>query len=334
VSRASNLLASERRSTAEEFMRGLSYSYFAQRKLRMTLPKTRLSIVLAFLWFLPASIRAQSPRDYLNTPVHAATIQLGFLKSNTETASASDLALPNNVAVSRLGVASLLWSFPLGDKYGGVEVTGGYTDVKSSGPFGQAETTGFSDPGLTFHANLFGAPALRKEQFAAAIPQTYMSVHFTMNPPLGSYDSDSGVNTGANRWAFIPLVNLDITRDKGVSWFDLYASGRFFTSNDAFQGNNQLSQNPLGKVSAFYSHNIGTRWWAGFGANYDNGGKTYINSISQRNAANGFQPSISLSRARTIWKFRVTLKYELTGTTPHAAPTNSVFVVRLAGPIF
>ena len=297
-------------------------------------PTTPLSIVVAFMMFFPVSTRAQSPRDYLNTPVDAAVLQVDFLNSNTETASASELPLPNSLAVSRLGVATFLWSFPLADRYGGVAVTGGYTEVKITGPLGEMKSTGFSDPSMTFHANFFGAPALRKDQFAAAIPQSYMSVHLTVNAPLGSYDSDSLVNTGANRWAFTPLVNLDITPDKGVSWIDLYASGRFFTDNNAFQGNNQLSQNPLGILSAFYSHNIGKRWWAGFGASYDNGGETFINSIAQHNAANGFRPGFSISRARTIWKYRITLKYELTGTTPHSSPTNSVFVIRLSGPLF
>ena len=299
----------------------------------MTLPLPRtLILAVVFLMFFPVSTRAQSPRDYLNTPVDAALLQLDFLKTNTETASASDLPLPNYLRVSLIGSASLLWSFPLDDRYGGVQVTGAY--IKVTGPLGQIEAKGFSDPGITFHANIFGAPALRKDQFAKAIPQSYMSVHLTINVPLGSYDSNSTVNTGANRWSFHPLVNLDITPDKGVSWIDLYAAGRFFTDNNAFQGNNQLSQNPLGTFSAFYSHNIGKRWFAGTGASYDNGGKTYINSISQRNAANGFRPSFLISRARTIWKYPLTLKYELTATTPHSSPTNSVLSLRTAIPIF
>jgi hypothetical protein len=302
--------------------------------MTLSLPKTPWNIVVAFLTFFPLSTRAQSPRDYMNTPVDAALIQVDFLNTNTETASASDLALPNNLAVSRIGSASLLYSFPLAGRYGGVAVTGGYIKVKVTGPFGQKTTTGFTDPGLVLHANIFGAPALRKDQFATAIPQSYMSVHLTVNAPLGSYDSNSGVNTGANRWSFYPLVNLDITQDKGVSWIDLYAAGRFFTNNNAYQGHNQLSQDPLGIVSAFYSHNIGKRWWAGFGASYDNGGDTSINGISQHNAANGFRPSISISRARTLWKYRLTLKYELTGTTPTAAPTNSVLSLRTAISIF
>jgi hypothetical protein len=139
------------------------------------------------------------------------------------------------------------------------------------------------------------------------------------------------VNTGANRWAFNPIVNLGITPNKGASWFDLYAGARFFTNNNAFQGNNQLSQNPLALFSAFYSHNIGKRMYVGIGVSYDNGDETYINNIPPRNSANGFRPGFSISRARTIWKYRLSLKYELTATTPRAAPTNSVLVIRLWG---
>lgn len=293
-----------------------------------------LCIVVAFVTFLPVMTSAQSPRDYLNTPVDAASFYLDSANTNTETAAGSDLPLPNNVAVSHLGFATVLWSFPLAGRYGGLGVTGGYASVKVTGPLGQISKSGFTDPSITFHANIFGAPALHKHQFAEAIPKTFSSFHLTVNAPLGSYDSHSPVNTGANRWAFYPLMNLSVTLDKGVSWFDIYAGARFFTNNNAFQGNNRLSQNPLVVLSGFYSHNIGKRMFAGIGVSYDNGGETYINNVPQRNAASGFRPGVSLSRARTIWKYRLTLSYELTGTTPQAAPTNSLLSIRLSGPLF
>ena len=315
-------------------LRGL-VRLFAQVKGWMTLPlpKVALTIVLAFIILIPATTNAQSPRDYLNTPVNAASFFLDFVNTNTETSTESDLSLPNNVAVGRHGVATILWSFPLFNRYGGVSVTGGYTSVNFTGPQGKISSSGFSDPSVTFHANIFGAPALRKDQYAEAIPKSFSSFHLTVSAPLGSYDRNSPLNTGANRWSFNPIVNLSITPDTGVSWFDVYAGARLFTNNNAFQGNNQLSQNPLVTFSGFYSHNIGMRWYAGIGVSYDNGGETYINNIPQRNAANGFRPGVSLSRARTIWKYRLTLRYELTGTTPRAAPTNSLLSIRLSGPL-
>ncbi|MGA7242199.1 MAG: transporter [Terracidiphilus sp.] len=297
-------------------------------------PKTPLAIVAVFLAFFSVTTRAQTPRDYLNTPVNAAAFFFDFVNNNSETAAESDIPLPNNVTVIRVGVATILWSFPLAGRYGGVAVSGGYIGVKVTGPLGEVSNSGFSDPSIAFHANIFGAPALHKDQIAQAIPKTFSSFHLTVNVPLGSYDRNSPVNTGANRWAFNPVLNLSITPDKGVSWFDLYAGALFFTNNNAFQGNNQLSQNPLVTFSGFYSHNIGKRMFLGAGVSYDNGGESYSNNIPQDNAANGFRPGVTLSRGRTIWRYRLTLRYELTGTTPDSAPTNSLFAVRLSGPLF
>jgi hypothetical protein len=307
---------------------------FARQKRWTTLPSTPLRIMVALAALFPITMRAQSARDYLNTPVNAASGFLDFINTNTETATESDLPLPNNEAVGRHGFATILWSFPLFNRYAGVAVTGGYISVSFTGPLGKISKSGFSDPSATFHLNIFGAPALRKDQYAKAIPKSFSSFHLNVNAPLGSYDRNSPLNTGANRWSFNPLVNLSITPDKGVSWFDLYAGARFFTNNNASQGDNQLSQNPLVTFSGFYSHDIGKRMYVGVGLSYDNGGETYINNVPQRNAANGFRPGVTLSRARTIWKYRLTLRYELTGTTPRAAPTNSLLSIRLSGPLF
>jgi len=236
--------------------------HFAERTFWITPTKTPLSIVVALVTLFPVTTRGQgapAARDFLNTPVNAGSFFVDFLNNEAEIVAASDPPLPNNETVSRLGLATILWSFPLGNRYGGVSLTGGYTSVKGTGPLGNVEASGFSDPGITFHANIFGAPALNKDQYAQAIPQSFSSFHLTVNAPLGSYDRNSAVNTGANPWAFNPLVNLCITPDKGVLWIELYAGARFFTHNHAFQGNNQLSQDPLGIFALHYSHNIGKR---------------------------------------------------------------------------
>jgi hypothetical protein len=294
-----------------------------------------LGIFVAIAAIYPPATRAQgapSARDFLNTPVNSAAIFVDYLSTNSETAADSDLPLPNNEAVTRLGTATILYSFPMDGRYAGVQVTGGYAKVKITGPFGEVETSGLMDPAIGFHANIFGLPALEKEQFAQAIPQNYMTFHFTVNPPLGRYDRDDPVNTGANRWAFNPLVNLDLTPDEGVSWFDFYAGGRFFTDNNAFQGNNQLSQHPLAIFAAHYSHNIGKLMWVSVGVYYDNGGETFINGIPQHNSANGFRPGASISRA--FGPFRVTLRWENTASTPHAEPNNFLLSLRVSTLLF
>jgi hypothetical protein len=166
----------------------------------MNLPRTPLNIatafLVAFLTFFPTLASAQSApaREFLNTPVNHARFFLDFVGSSGETAAESALPLPNNESVSRLASASLLWSFPLGDRYGGVALCENYARVKFKGLHGSAETSGFGDPSITFHANIFGAPALSIEQFPHAVPQTYLSFHLTVNAPPGSYDPNSSVN--------------------------------------------------------------------------------------------------------------------------------------------
>jgi hypothetical protein len=301
----------------------------------MTLTKASWIIVVALGTLFPVTTWAQgapAARDFMNTPVYAGSFFVDFLYNNSQTASSSNLPVPNNETVSRVRVVTLLWSFPMFNRYAGIQLGGGYTGVEGTGPNGDIKGSGFTDPAITFHINFFGAPALRKEEFARATPRTYSSFHMTVNAPLGSYDRNSPVNTGANRWALNPLFNLDITPDKGVSYIDLYAGARFFTNNNAYQGNGQISQKPLGIFAAHYSHNIGRKMYAAVGVYYDIGGETSVNHIPQDNAANGFRPGVAISRL--IWRFRFTLRYELTASTPNAAPTNSVVSIRMSGLLF
>jgi hypothetical protein len=174
----------------------------AERPRWITLTKTSLSLVVALVTLFPAMTRAQgapAARDFLNTPVNAGSFFLDYIHNESETEAASDSSLPNNERVSRLGAATLLWSFPLGNRYAGVQLSGGYTSIEGTGPLGNVEASGFSDPSIGFHANIFGLPALTKDQFAQAIPQTFLSAHLTVTAPLGSYDRDAPVNTGSNR---------------------------------------------------------------------------------------------------------------------------------------
>lgn len=305
----------------------------AQCELWMAL-RIAISIAVGLIAFLSGTTRAQGPppRDYLNTPVNQVRFFGDFLASNAQTAASSDIPLPNNVTISRNLFVSLLWSFPLAGRYGGVGASAGYARVKVNGPLGSVQTWGFTDPSITFHANFFGSPALGLAEYPTAVPKTFSSFHLTVNTPLGSYDSNSAVNTGANRWAFTPVVNLSITPDKGVSWIDLYAGGRFVTNNNAFQGTKLLTQSPLGVFSTHYSHKIGKRMWAGIGLHYDNGGESFVNHIPQHDYANGFRPALIVGRR--VGKFSVSFRYENTASRPNAAPTNGLLSLRFAGPLY
>jgi hypothetical protein len=47
--------------------------------------------------------------------------------------------------------------------------------------------------------NIFGGPALTREQFQSFVPQTFASFHFAVSTPLGKYDPTNPLNPSANR---------------------------------------------------------------------------------------------------------------------------------------
>ncbi|HWN17489.1 MAG TPA: transporter [Gemmatimonadales bacterium] len=287
-----------------------------------------LSIVVAAFGALsPVTVGAQSARDYLNTPVGAATGYVDVIATSSETGAASELPVPNNEVVTGTGAATLLWSYPLMNKYGGVALGLPYAGVEVRGASGTTKTSAFGDPSVTLHANIFGAPALRVDQFPSAVPQTFSSFHLTIHAPLGEYDSASPVNVGANRWAFTPIVNLSITPDKGVQWIDLGIAGRFYTANNEFQGSNQLTQHPLLTLTAHYSHNIGKYLYGAIGLAYNHGGESFVNDVPQDDGANAVTPVVAISGA--IKLFRLTLRYESTPGTPDGSPTKALLAFRV-----
>ena len=98
---------------------------------------------------------AQSARDYVNVPVNEGLLIVDLLQNTSETTAAeSGIPLPNSLSISRSGFASYVWSFPMGGRYAGVQVTDGYLGVKGS--TGDRVLSGFSDPSFSFHANIFG----------------------------------------------------------------------------------------------------------------------------------------------------------------------------------
>jgi hypothetical protein len=297
------------------------------------------AITLGLLAILPVMATAQSagPRDYLNVPVYGARFFLDLVDTradslNSSLVDAPDVALPNNEGTVKSGIVNILYSFPIGTQYGGVALFGGRSNVEIQTPYGRLEATGFTDPGVTFHINFFGAPALTADRFLSSTPESFMSFHFSVTTPLGSYDSNSPVNVGANRWTFTPLLNLSLTRNEGVSWLDLYAGARFYGNNNAYNGINQLSQHPLGTLTVHYSHNIGAKMWFAIGVFYDQGGETYINDAPQHDRSSGFRPTLGLSRA--FGKFRVSLILNDTASKPSDVSTNRALDLKIAGPLF
>ena len=218
--------------------------------------------IAAVLWTSVAA-HAGSARDYLNAPVY--TWLLNYNAGYTTSLTPEDGAdLIPGVRANVLAQSVVLTRIM--DYWGR---TGGFSLVlpyalidTSAGPF-RASTNGVSDVGFLWQMNIFGGPALTREQFQSFIPQTFSSFHLLVTTPLGFYQPSSPINPSANRWMISPIVNFSYTPDQGWTWIETYVSGRIFTDNGNYlvNGAQTLTQRPLLRLEEHLSRNVTDALW-------------------------------------------------------------------------
>ena len=246
-------------------------------------------IVAAILW--PGIARAGSARDYLNAPVDTwlLTLNAGYTTSVTpEDGTDTIPGVRSNVFAQSI-VLTRVMDF-LG-RTGGLSIVLPYAWIgTSAGPF-RASTNGVSDVGFLFQMNIFGGPALTREEFRFFVPQTFSSFHLLVTTPLGTYEPTSPINPSANRWMISPTINFSYTPDQGWSWIETYVAGRFFGNNNNFlvNGAQTLSQKPLLRLEEHVSRNLTDALWLSIDAYYNLGGETNIDGLEQDNMANTVQ---------------------------------------------
>lgn len=246
-------------------------------------------VVAAILW--PGIARAGSARDYLNAPVDTWLLTLNASYTTSVTPEDGTDTIPgvrSNVFAQSV-VLTRVMDF-LG-RTGGLSIVLPYAWIDTSaGPF-RASTNGVSDVGFLFQMNIFGAPALTREEFRFFVPQTFSSFHLLVTTPLGTYDPTSPINPSANRWMISPTINFSYTPDQGWSWIETYVAGRFFGNNNNFlvNGAQTLSQKPLLRLEEHVSRNLTDALWLSIDAYYNLGGETNIDGLEQDNMANTVQ---------------------------------------------
>jgi hypothetical protein len=255
----------------------------------------------AILWPSLAA-QAGSARDYLNAPVDSWLVQYGAGYSSSVTPEDGTDTIPGvraNVAVQSLVITRIMdfWG-----RTGGVSLVLPYAFIDTTaGPF-RASTNGASDVGFLWQMNIFGGPALTREQFASFVPQTFSSFHLLVTTPLGTYDANSPINPSANRWMVSPTVNFSYTPDQGWTWVETYVTGQFFSNNDNYlvNGAQTLSQQPILRVEEHVSRNVTDALWLSVDAYYNVGGETSIDDVLQDNMANTLR--IGAGMGLSLWR--------------------------------
>jgi len=246
-------------------------------------------VLAAILW--PGIARAGSARDYLNAPVDTWLLTLNASYTTSVTPEDGTDTIPgvrSNVFAQSI-VLTRVMDF-LG-RTGGLSIVLPYAWIgTSAGPF-RASTNGVSDVGFLFQMNIFGGPALTREEFRFFVPQTFSSFHLLVTTPLGTYEPTSPINPSANRWMISPTINFSYTPDQGWSWIETYVAGRFFGNNNNFlvNGAQTLSQKPLLRLEEHVSRNLTDALWLSIDAYYNLGGETNIDGLERNNTANTVQ---------------------------------------------
>lgn len=240
-----------------------------------------VSVVLGCYAIFCGAAYGQIARSYLNAPQgNLAMYSYSGVRSNT--GGVENLPIP--LTETRLQTQSLIYSriMDIGGRTGGLGVVLPFQDLLSFNTESNdvaARESGIGDPSVTFEMNLFGAPALQREEFKDWTPGDYCGLHFTFGLPLGRYDPNSAVNLGANRFTFRPLLNYSITPDEGKSWIDFYTSVAFYSANEEYLGSSVLKQSPLSDIELHYSRTVYDRLWAGVGVVGLFGGRVEVNDV-------------------------------------------------------
>jgi hypothetical protein len=267
-----------------------------------------------------ANALAGSARDYLNAPVDTWLLNYnaGHTSVTPEDGTDTVPGVRSNVFAQSIVLTRIMdyWG-----RTGGFSLVLPYALIDTSaGPF-RASTNGFSDVGFLWQMNIFGGPALTREQFQFFIPQTFSSFHLLVTTPLGTYNPASPINPSANRWMISPTVNFSYTPDQGWTWIETYVSGRIFSDNRNYlvNGAQTLSQKPILRLEEHLSRNVTERLWLSLDAYYNLVGETSIDGVEQNNMAKTLR--IGGGMGLRLWRGAdLALNYERVVAKPVSEP--------------
>ena len=239
--------------------------------------------LLAVLSSFGTVVRAQDlvPGAYTPAPagVNIVTIATVFNRGG----AAFDPSLPVEDAHATIGLAAvgINRTLNIGDRFASVGVgmpfVVGHVEGRVLDQFQDVSQSGLGDLTARFAINLFGAPAMTPQQFAAYRATTIVGVSLGVAAPVGNYNPTRFINVGTNRWSFKPEVGLSRTRGRWTFEGDIGAV--FFTDNTNYVGGRTRQQS---RIVSFQGHLIRTirpGFWVAGDGNYWKGGRVTTNGV-------------------------------------------------------
>jgi hypothetical protein len=150
--------------------------------------------------------------------------------------------------------------------------------------------------------NLIGGPALAPREFAARPQRATLGASITVVAPSGQYDPVRLVNIGSNRWSVKP--ELGYSKPRGPWRFEGTFGVWLYSSNEAYLGKKEFSQQPIGTFQGHLSYTFRPQLWVAGSATYFVGGRTSTNGVpskaEQANSRIGVEASIPIGAGQQV----------------------------------
>ncbi|WP_257985394.1 transporter [Shewanella sp. GutCb] len=277
-----------------------------QYKHRLIVPAKVLALVTLFSCGTFCFAQDLEPRSYTNIPIGMNFLVVGVAHSEGDLSPAPSAPIDNADLSIDAGVVGYAHTFALAGRSAKIDMTASRICYKGSADFqGQrvsADRCGYGDPNIRLSWNFYGAPALKPQDFSAWQQGVVVGTSLQLTLPIGSYDKDKLINSGANRWVFRPGIGM--SHKLGDWYYDLIASVRFYGDNDAYFNDVELEQEPQYTLQGHLIYNFSRGHWLSLNANFYFGGETEKNKIdsfdSQENSRFGITYSAPINRSNSI----------------------------------
>lgn len=242
-----------------------------------------LSIALVF----PCYALDPEPRKWNHIPVGSSFVGGAYAYTEADISFDPVLLLENvNMQMHTWG-ASYVHAFEMFDKSARINITQAYKKASWTGLLegtpASTSRSGWSDTLVRFGINLYGAPALRGEEFfayrAKRKVETIVGVGLVVRLPTGDYEEDKLLNLGQNRFVFRP--QLGFVHNHGKWTTELTGEIAFYNDNDEFFNGNTLEQKPIYILIGHVMYSFKPGQWLGvsFGSEY--GGEITLNGVDK-----------------------------------------------------
>ena len=246
------------------------------------------------------------PRAYSPSPLGVNFLGLGYLRSTGGVAVDPALPLKNIDAEVNTGSLAYARTFGLFGRSASIGFVLPYSQADVSGDVFEQQRevtrTGLGDPRLRLAVNLFGGPALSREEFAARTPTTTLGASLTVVAPFGKYDSSRLINLGSNRWAVKPEIG--VYQPLGPWSLELYGGAWFYTDNNNFFRGTKREQDPIATLQAHVGYTFRPGLWLAADATYYAGGQSTVNGVGnddrQENTRIGLTLSVPVGQGHSL----------------------------------